>query len=88
MVDYHEMEISCNGCLSLKKSCKGCVSLTKSITDAEQTGFVFPRPTHCVCQTCLIKPICNDPCEDFCKMFDHSGLHIVPQWFPKKKLKT
>jgi hypothetical protein len=57
--------MDCNGCLSLKKYCRGCISLTNPITDAEQTGYVFIRPTHCVCQTCLIKPICETACEKF-----------------------
>lgn len=46
-------------------NCKGCLRLTADKAKCKYTKVGVEYLPDCPCQTCLIKLVCGNPCDDF-----------------------
>ena len=50
----------CKGC-AINRVCNHIYKCPKNLTEIRVNSEIY----KCPCKTCLIKGICNEPCEDF-----------------------
>lgn len=58
--------IKCEGCIDIKRFHSGCI-IWKRLKQAQKYTPEYP---DCVCMDCIIKIVCNNPCEE---VKDYSG---------------
>jgi hypothetical protein len=55
------------------KNCKGCEFLMIIPIECLLTRIGIESIPDCPCQTCLIKIVCKDPCDDLIKAYKNIG---------------
>ena len=49
----------------MNDNCRGCLRLTTDKVECRYTKFGVEYLPNCPCQTCLIKLVCGNTCDDF-----------------------
>ena len=58
----------------MNENCRGCKSLMRNKTECLFTMVGIESIPDCPCQTCLIRTVCEDPCDDLSKAHKLIGI--------------
>lgn len=78
--------------IEIDKNCIGCLSLTNVsdyyLAECKFTDGGIPSIPLCACKECLIKVMCQSPCENFltiAKGYKRTNTYLITH-FPEKKV--
>lgn len=56
-----ELPKSCNGCFSSTS----CLAYINFFTRISSYKYILDKMSKCSCRNCLVKTICDDPCDNY-----------------------